>query len=407
MAGKIRHLINRSGRYHARLVVPKDLQAIVGKTELRKPLGADYREALKLLPGAVTQLQHQIAVAERSAGQGHPTDAPARYPMAPDQIAHSHYMRRLAFDDQLRNDPRYAQVSIDDMLVKRLRDAIAGCASNDELDDLIGFELNRYRAAGNLIAAKGSDEWRVVARAMCIAEYEALERVCERDEGNYSGLPKAPIIRDAQPATEPKKRVSLTRLWDDYVKVRKQAGFMRDGGKRQEAVITKLRKFLKHDDARKITKKDLLDWRDHLLKTLAAKTVSDVYLSTISTLLGWAVENDQLPENPATTVKQRKVYNRERGYTDAEASKVSRTHMPNQDENGYIRETPQFTAAKRWVPITRAFTGARVTEITQLRKEDFRKEDGQWIARITPDAGSVASQPLKRSNGTTMTCLPA
>jgi len=70
MTGKIRHLINRSGRYHARLVVPKDLQAIVGKTELRSPLGADYREALKLLPGAVTQLQHKIAVAERSAGQG-------------------------------------------------------------------------------------------------------------------------------------------------------------------------------------------------------------------------------------------------------------------------------------------------------------------------------------------------
>ena len=395
MTGKIRHLINRSGRYHARLVVPKDLQAIVGKTELRSPLGADYREALKLLPGAVTQLQHKIAVAERSAGQGRLQDAPARYPMAPDQIAHAHYMRRLAFDDELRNDPRYAQVSIDDMLVKRLRDAIAGRASNEELDDLIGFELDRYRVAGNLTAETGSDEWRVVARAMCIAEYEALERVCERDEGNYTGTPKAPIIRDLQPAPEPQKRLSLTQLWDDYVKVRKQAGFMRDGGKRQQSAITNLRKFLKHDDARKITKKDLLDWREHLMKTLSAKTVSDVYLSTIRTLLGWAVENDELPENPALLVKQRKprkVYNRERGYTDAEAVKVlkaSRAHVPNQDENGYIREKPQFTAAKRWVPIICAFTGARVTEITQLRKEDFRKEEGKWIARITPDAGSV------------------
>jgi hypothetical protein len=46
MAGKVRHLINRSGRYHARLVVPKELRGIICKTELRSPLGGDYRQAL-------------------------------------------------------------------------------------------------------------------------------------------------------------------------------------------------------------------------------------------------------------------------------------------------------------------------------------------------------------------------
>ena len=46
---------------------------------------------------------------------------------------------------------------------------------------------------------------------------------------------------------------------------------------------------------------------------------------------------------------------------------------------------------KRWVPIICAFTGARVSEITQLRKQDIRQIDGQWVARITPDAGTVKS----------------
>jgi hypothetical protein len=41
MAGKDRNMVNRIGRYHARLVVPKDLRGIVGKTELRSPLGGD------------------------------------------------------------------------------------------------------------------------------------------------------------------------------------------------------------------------------------------------------------------------------------------------------------------------------------------------------------------------------
>ncbi|MEH6738605.1 MAG: DUF6538 domain-containing protein [Sulfitobacter sp.] len=58
MTGKIRHLVNRSVRYHARLVVPKDLREVLGKTELRVPLGGDYRQALKLLPSAVAQLQN-------------------------------------------------------------------------------------------------------------------------------------------------------------------------------------------------------------------------------------------------------------------------------------------------------------------------------------------------------------
>jgi integrase len=102
-----------------------------------------------------------------------------------------------------------------------------------------------------------------------------------------------------------------------------------------------------------------------------------------------------LPVNPALSVKQlkpRKVYSRGRGYTDAEAVKVlkaSRAFEPNEDINGYIREKPELVSANRWVPIICAFTGARVSEITQLRKEDIRQFDGAWVIRITLEAGSV------------------
>lgn len=65
MVGKVNHLVNRSGRYHARLVAPKEMRDSVSKSELRKPLGGgDYRQTLKLLPGAVAQLQHRIAEAK-------------------------------------------------------------------------------------------------------------------------------------------------------------------------------------------------------------------------------------------------------------------------------------------------------------------------------------------------------
>lgn len=211
MAGKVRHLVNRKERYHARLVVPKNLRRIVGKTELRAPLGGDYRQALKSLPGAVAELQHQIAEAERKTSTVCGTSAP-RYPLATDQIAYSHYMQRLEFDNELRNDPRYASVGIDDRLVMRLREAIAGRASDNELHELVGAQIKRFRAAGNLSAEKGSDEWRMIARALCSAELEALARVAERDDGDFTGQATDPLIANASPPEDSPAPVSLTDL---------------------------------------------------------------------------------------------------------------------------------------------------------------------------------------------------
>lgn len=398
MAGEQRYLLNRDGRFFARLVVPKDLRAVVGKSELRAPLGPDRRTAIKLLPGAVAQLQHQIAQAERQAIPADSAAAPARYPLAPDQIALSHYQQRIAFDDQLRNSPSYAAAStigIDDGYVAQLRAGVAGRLNDPALADLVGDRIERFRAAGNLDAPPGSDEWRTIARALCSAELEALARVVERDEGDFTGQPTAPLLANAKPPDDQPEPVSLQKLWDAYIKARTSAGFMKDGGKRMRPVAASLRKFLGHNDARKISKKNLLDWRDQLLATHSAKTVSDMYLSAVRSLFQWAHDNERLPHNPAAAVKQAKPKlqrAREAGYTDAEAVKVlklSRSYQPNVDEFGRVRETVETVNAKRWVPLLCAFSGARVAEITQLRQEDLRKEGDRWIIRITPDAGTM------------------
>jgi integrase len=46
-------------------------------------------------------------------------------------------------------------------------------------------------------------------------------------------------------------------------------------------------------------------------------------------------------------------------------------------------------AARRWVPWMCAYTGARVGEITQLRKADVIERGGIYALRITPEAGTV------------------
>ena len=66
-----------------------------------------------------------------------------------------------------------------------------------------------------------------------------------------------------------------------------------------------------------------------------------------------------------------------------------RNYMPVAPDNPANREAPQTSAAKRWASLLCAFTGARIVEITQLRKQDMREERGVTIVRITPEVGSV------------------
>jgi hypothetical protein len=106
MAGKLRNWKEKGGRFYARLAVPVPLKAIVGKSELLEPLGADRKAAIRAHPAAVARLQTQIMKANRqAAGQG--VYASPDYPLTTDEIAVSHYRQRLAFDDELRNDVRY------------------------------------------------------------------------------------------------------------------------------------------------------------------------------------------------------------------------------------------------------------------------------------------------------------
>lgn len=124
MAGRVLHLLNRRGRYFARLVVPKELRPFLdGKIELRTALGPDNKTARKALPGAVANLQHKIALGERRAAEaGKPSKVVGRYPLSFDQIALRNYNDRLAQDDTLGNaGPQWASISINDLVVGQLR----------------------------------------------------------------------------------------------------------------------------------------------------------------------------------------------------------------------------------------------------------------------------------------------
>lgn len=403
MAGKLRHMKTKNGRFYARIAVPKDLRPLIGKSELLEPLGADRREAQRLLPAAVARLQGKLtAVATpRKATALKPTAAPEQQSWSAEQLAVKSYKLRLIQDSELRlSDPAWARVSIDYDYAQELSDGMSGRLSDSALEDLVGHRIEGFRRQGLTSVAYGTLQWREIAMALCASEYEALERLLERDEGNFNGQPSHPILTSLN-APDPTPPVDLMKLWDQYVATRTKVGSMRDGGRRQVVAIKSLAAHARKPNANDLTKKDILNWRDDLLKNVVPSTIAKVYLPTVKSVFRWAVENDLMETNPAEDVRQQTAKasrNREASYTDSEATKqlaCASTYQPKRSDTGAVLENKKVTAAKRWIPMLCAHTGARVTELAQLRREDVRQEGDIWVIRITPEAGSVKTNQYR------------
>jgi len=377
--------------------VPENLRSIIGQRELSEAIGSDLRVAYRLHAGVVAKFQAQIMDAKRtlSEGQGAPMPMPA-FPLSVDQIARKNYEMRLEQDQAHRNTVKgYANISYDDGYAERLRLGIAGRLDDRELAELVIHRINFFIRSGNTSVSYGTHEWRELARALCQAEYEALERTAERDEGDFNGVPTSPLLVNAAPIAKTPLTLPLQKLFDDFVTARQKIGKGREIERRWSPVIKDLRAFLKHDDVHKITKRNLLDWRDEKVATLAPKTISSVYLAAVRAMFNWAHTNDLIKENPAEKVTQevpKKIRSRERGFTDDEAVTILRatiSHKAKQTGNPRTTEAPHTTATINWVPLICAFTGSRPSEITQARAEDFRLEGDFYVLRISPEAGTM------------------
>jgi hypothetical protein len=134
MAGKVRHLLEREGRYYARRVVPKELRAIMGKRELQQALGADRRSALVALPSALHRFNVELDYARAVLAQRGLRQA-ALAPLSSSALARVHYQNRLAEDAAFRHaGPSWASISIDDGYVRDIRALLAGRLSDAEIE---------------------------------------------------------------------------------------------------------------------------------------------------------------------------------------------------------------------------------------------------------------------------------
>jgi integrase len=213
---------------------------------------------------------------------------------------------------------------------------------------------------------------------------ETMKRRADRDYGPDETVKRFPVWH-------PKGRgggtpeTSLAALLDGWAKESKPAVATLDLWRSHVASFVR---YLGREDALSIQRPHIVRWKQHLIELgNSTKTINDSKLAALKAIFRWAVDNELLPTNPATGVsvrRSKKPGERMLGFDKAEAATILKAAA--------LTSSPVY----RWVPLLCAQSGARVSEICQLRGEDVRREDGIPYLHFRAEAGGLKSQASER-----------
>ena len=120
------------------------------------------------------------------------------------------------------------------------------------------------------------------------------------------------------------------------------------------------------------------------VERMQVKTMNK-HLAAYNGLFGWAEKNSYVSKNvfAGMTIKQRQSTGSSRAaFSNDQIELMVRTILRN--EQGRIKKDYQ-----KWGPLLGLYTGARLNEISQLRLEDIREEEGVWCFDINERAEGV------------------
>ncbi|RLQ84844.1 DUF6538 domain-containing protein [Notoacmeibacter ruber] len=396
----------KTGVFWYRRAVPKDLRELVGKREELVTLGTkDAAEAR--VEYAKVSAQVEVRWSNLRAGYRSLTEREAHEYA---KLSHDNWLNGHADDPRMQLTWRTHLYA--DLWTKDLRTD----GKTVVADDIIRDFMRRFChiQTDNCLAHFGLRvddlSYFKLSRAIAAAFQRAslkLDQLAEGiiDPGDVATTKAAHVSPAEQPrfADTAIKPLSVTGLFESWWQEAKAAGRKPSTHESYHHTVKGFVAFLGHDDATRVTPDDVVAFKDHRLTTPSqrtgkipsAKTVKDSDLSALKTIFGWAKINRKLAENPAEGVTIRvgkKPQLRPKGFTDDEANAILSAAL---NYEPIPRELPSTAAAKHWIPWLCAFSGARVGEIGQLRRQDIRFENGFWVLRITPDAGTVKTNQAR------------
>ena len=205
-----------------------------------------------------------------------------------------------------------------------------------------------------------------------------MKRAAQHDRSpdpKESRFPPISVLRD-RPA-----EVTITGLLDAWAKEKKPVQSTLDQWRKHVASFAE---FVGHDDARRVGKADVVAWKDALFEAGGSpKTINDSKLAAVKKAFAWGVKNERLTTNPASGIsvdapKKKKML----GFSEVDAEIILAAAAQSKRR------------AIRWVPLLCATSGARVSEMAQLRAEDVFQRDGMHVMKLTDEGGGS----LKNAN---------
>jgi len=380
----------RTGVYEFRKRVPDRLRPLVGKREVKR--------SLKTKDPVLARERHAAVAAETEAqwnllasgGSTLGTPTPVRLTHKQIVALSGEFYRRTvaAHEDEPGEADWWAQLASIDWRSPHAGppDAAATGAPiwpRNEAHSRIIYDVRRFLTQRKIVVdpADLSRIAQEVGRALTLA----FARLHQNATGDYSPDPNAarfPSWADVTPKDLPK--AEFEEVWASFVKEAKpKPGTI----KRWKPVLDRFFAHAKTTDLAAITREQVIAWKDSLVASgLSGSTIAKVHLTALKRICAWALVNARIGSDPSAGVKvakPKKIKVREQGFTLEEAETIlSATFQPASD-----RASKELQAARRWVPWLCAYTGARVNEMTQIRKDSVYlkrvQDQGEaWMIRI-------------------------
>jgi integrase len=340
LPGVMRH--PKTGMLWLRRVVPPHLREHLGQREFRLSIGTkDIAEAKRRYPALAAQVQSKIDQAEAEY-----------YDRAEDEAVAA----QEAEED-------YEPPDIDE-----LREGFLNAMTREELRDAL---LSTF--------SPGQKDL-----------YERMRKAQPRRASSPSPVVTRPAERPGRPDVErqvtgtgPDKPTSSPSV----VTLRQALEFWaRDARPAPTTVykwglgLDRFTAWLGHEDATRVTRADVIRFKDHLLSEGKAPKTCRITIGTLKTVYANCIANDRLRgPNPCDGIKivaKGRQTDRRRGYTEAEAIAALEAVEGHQDP------------AIRLLPLLMCWTGLRLEEACGLRLRDVRQVNGAgWCVEVAAYKG--------------------
>jgi integrase len=379
-----------SGVYWLRKGVPEDLRALVGKREEKRSLQTrDPAEAKRRHASALAELESRWA--NLRAGPKQLTEREAHQIAAP---VHDWWLRQHQENPSSQTfwstelGPQVLQPR-EPRLIDGLYDANYVLYDKD-LGQLLHLEAWCRDGAEKCLAEQGlkadDNNRNKVAKAIAAAVQRAsvtLARLAKGEAPENTFFSSGGFATTARAASQ--DPVSFDELIKGWASERRPVAKTVYEWTR---VMRQLEEYLGHSDARRVTGENLVAWKRSMVDGgLRPKTIQDAKLAPTRAIFQWGVQNKLIPVNPAEGISldaKSKQGEKKRSFTDDEAKTILRAALVEKDP------------VRRWVPWIGAYSGARVSEICQLRSEDIVKIEDIWCMKLDPEAGSLKTSGSER-----------